>query len=404
MHHHLSPAHTVPLTTTMVGLNKHQETVTLHPRPGFVVKTKIVHGSGGHTYGKKVFINICHDEQVPKPPGEFDMETVFGKIVKSEWEIPIVVSLERQQADKKGVPSFVYDCCINSECFLWVQISKDLRLILIEWALESVETMHDIVLDREYTQPKMLSKGELGETEITQEDLNHGLLKKLEELQNNETAALVEQLASDFSDQEELPDIMNISGRKPLIEEIEELSIKEKMTVLEQQEQLNKQAGPVSSQAILETISETNMGVSEPLEGSETDELMSAEKTNFLRTPLRSADRMDRNVLVLEVSEASAQQKSRNTSAEVLDYSFTLSLEQKEDQFCLIFSSAELTPVIETTLSEIGHNLRIKNLDSRRRLGATNVLDIPFPHNVKPYKTFLVKNEQKLYVFGKITK
>ncbi|KAF3990868.1 hypothetical protein FT663_01899 [Candidozyma haemuli var. vulneris] len=215
------------------------QTIVLDPTGGFVVKTRVVEGNDSHAFSTKVFINVCHDLQVPKPPGEFVPEEVFPLIVKNEWEIPLIVSPERRDKDKKGVPSIVYDCCINTECFSWVQVNNDLRLILIEWCIESVELMYGIVLDRTYSVPKMLSKGELSRTEVSEEELKGGIQKKLQEIKQNEVLGLLEELEPEQKEEGELPDLMNIEGKKsrPLIEEIGSISLDPKEEVKRKQEE-----------------------------------------------------------------------------------------------------------------------------------------------------------------------
>ncbi|CAK9437651.1 uncharacterized protein LODBEIA_P20290 [Lodderomyces beijingensis] len=211
--------------------------VTLHPKPGFVVKTKILECKDASRVSTKVFINICHDEQVPKPSVEFEASVVFPMIMENQWEIPLVVSREKSTADKKGFPSLVYDCCINSQCFTWCQVSKDLRLILVEWCIESVELIYSVVLERDYSVPKMLSKGELTETEITRQELAEVGMKKLQDMKRDETSNLVVDLrVMDEGEKEEekevgsevtLSDLLNRAAptpkkkKKKLIDEID---------------------------------------------------------------------------------------------------------------------------------------------------------------------------------------
>ncbi|RLV89635.1 Protein interacting with Hsp90 1 [Spathaspora sp. JA1] len=204
-------------------IEQEQEKITLDPKPGFVVKTKILESKIINRVFTKVFINICHDQQVPQPPREFIPEIVFPLIIENQWEIPIIVSREKETKDKKGFPSLVYDCCINSKCFQWCQISKDLRLILIEWCIESIELLHEATLEREYTIPKMLSKGDLSHTVIGKNELEDSLQKKFQQLKQNETLGLIEEMKIEDEDDTELPDIMNINNtpKKNLIQEIE---------------------------------------------------------------------------------------------------------------------------------------------------------------------------------------
>ncbi|RKP30953.1 hypothetical protein METBISCDRAFT_15165 [Metschnikowia bicuspidata] len=319
--------------------------IRLTPTPEFVVKTSIVTGSGDHAFGRKVFINVCHDPQVPKPPGPFEIEAVFAQIVKNEWEIPIVVSPEKVCADKKGALAFVYDCCINSECFAWTQLYRDLRLILIEWAIEAVETMHELVLKREYSVPKMLSKGELSQTELTADDVDGTLQRRMAELQQNETAALVELLMPEEDDSGDLPDLMNIGQtRRPLIEEIGELSIQEGR-------------------------------------GS---------RENNSRTSINSEG---------AVIDDNGQAGSGSIRINVVEYTFLLSSKLQGKHFHLVFRSPQLTHLI-TVYSEPGE-VRFRNLDPTRRLGPQNTLAVPIPPAVTLYKGFVVEKEKSLYVFGR---
>ncbi|KAL6449653.1 PIH1 Protein interacting with Hsp90 1 [Candida maltosa Xu316] len=207
-------------------LSEQQPKITLLPKPGFVIKTKILESKNISQVSTKVFINVCHAPEVPKPSVDFEPEVVFPLIIENQWEIPIIVSNEKETKDKKGFPSLVYDCCINSQCFQWCQISKDLKSILIEWCIESVELLYSLTLEREYSIPKMLSKGELSQTVVTTDQLNNsGLKQKLQELQKNETLGLIEEMNIDNDeemDDEKLPDLMNITKRSSngLIEEV----------------------------------------------------------------------------------------------------------------------------------------------------------------------------------------
>lgn len=394
----------------MAAIFEYSPPIKLSPRPGFVVKTKILEGLGDHTFGKKVFINICHDDQVPKPEGEFDVEAIFAKIVKNDWEIPIVVSLEKILSDKKGVPSFVYDCCINSECFTWIQLNTDLRLILIEWAIESVETMHDLVLEREYTLPKMLSKGDLSETEITQNDLRNEMQDKLAELKQNEASGLVQQLMPDTEDDDEqLPDIMNIEGRKkPLIQEIEDLSIQEIRSVKrnDRKDVHEQQVGEKTK-----THTEDQAGPVNPMQILTLEDETSTSKYDFLRagkTTILKQDRIIDNgtgtngALISEEVPKHILQNQHKSQSPVVNYTFTLSLQRDSENFYLFLESSQLTDLLEVTYSMATNEVRVKNLDPSRRLGSENILDIPILSNVSPYKAFVVLSEQRLYVFGKV--
>jgi hypothetical protein len=195
-----------------------KDIVALEPREGFVVKTRVVDCANhdAHPIATKVFINVCHAEQVPAPV-EFDPAVVFPLIINNQWEIPIITLCEKRSTDKKGQPLLVYDCCINSRCMRWCQLNADLRSILIEWCLEAVEMTYEVVLEREYTVPKMLAKGELTRTEMLRSELEASVEKKLHHVADGR-AAVIELL--DEGEAEPLPDIMNVEGRKVVIEEV----------------------------------------------------------------------------------------------------------------------------------------------------------------------------------------
>lgn len=197
----------------------------LDPKPGFTVKTRVVALPQAQQLGRKLFVNVCHDPQVPKPQDtEFVPETVFPKIVTNEWEIPIIVSLPKEVVDKKGSALTAIDCCINSTCFTWIQLFIDLKKIVIEWCLEAIEVTNDITLDRDYTIPKMLSKGELTKTEINDDELAKGPQAKLEELQKNEPLNLLHEVQDADGDVDmdgtSLPPLVPQPLSRPLIEEV----------------------------------------------------------------------------------------------------------------------------------------------------------------------------------------
>lgn len=210
-------------------MEKVTQSIKLNPSPGYVIKTRIVgRESEKYSVGTKVFVNICYDNQVPKPEQEFDPSVVFALIVDNKWEIPIIVSKEKEVKDKLGSASLAYDCCINDTCFRWCNINGDLRSILNEWCIEAIELLYGLVLDRQYSIPKMLCKGELSQTEIKQNELHEsGFQKQLHDLKQNEVLGLVNELDSpqDQSEPEGAIDVFNINkqpnDKKPLIQEID---------------------------------------------------------------------------------------------------------------------------------------------------------------------------------------
>lgn len=204
-------------------LRETSDAISLVPKPGFVIKTLVI--SDGDKYATKVFINLCQDDNVPQPE-PFDPQTTFQKIIDNSWEIPLILSNEKSDTDKKGNPSLVYDCIINPGCFNWVVLNSHLKSIMIEWCLEAVELLYLVVLERKYVLPKLRYKGAVVPTVVPKNDIDDtGFQKKLVELKKNDVLGLIEQIKSDdeTDEQQELPDLLNIGGiKKPLIQEIDE--------------------------------------------------------------------------------------------------------------------------------------------------------------------------------------
>ncbi|SGZ49638.1 CIC11C00000002275 [Sungouiella intermedia] len=355
----------------MAAIFELKGSIVVHPTPGFVVKTKIVEGKGDHLYSTKVFINVCHDSKVPRPPTDFDPAVTFPMIVDNQWEIPVIVSLEKKSTDKKGVPSFVYDCCMNSECFQWVQINKDLKLIAVEWCIEAIELMHELVLEREYSVPKMLQKGELSNTEISSEEMTNGLQKRIHDLKQNETLGLIQALEPlDSEEDTELPDLMNIGGSrlKPLIEEIEEMSIEDRRA----KEPLVKEVKEENRVTKLELGLEV-----EHLEASLTKLIPGTEENESALT------------------ETATTRNLKQKNSEVKPYVFSITLHTRNNDHYIKFESAQLNDMVEVSFHE--SFIRITNLDPKLLLTQDNHLDIALPSNATPYKCFIVKKD--LYVF-----
>lgn len=133
----------------------------VEPKPLFVIKSLVA--SPFRYQDWKIFINVTHNAQVPKPKTPFHPLKTFNEIMNNDWEIPILTSPMRKDVDKKSNPCLVFDCCISSDLVDSITNSPQLREILIEWCLESVELREDIVILREdnIKLPKLNYKGTL---------------------------------------------------------------------------------------------------------------------------------------------------------------------------------------------------------------------------------------------------
>lgn len=340
----------------------------LQPQSGFVIKSKVVAANSAHAPATKVFINVCHDLAVPRPDGPFDPAVVFPKIVENEWEVPIIVSLEKTDTDKKGVPALVYDCVVNSECYTWVQVSRDLRLIVIEWCMESVEMMHDMVLDRDYTLPKLACKGELSHTTVPNGELRQGIQKKLAQMKEAETEALLGLDVAPDSPQE-LPDLRNIAGSKPK---------------------------PLIQEVTNETKKTKEVETNEPMEMDLDEE----EEQSELRARVENTTPLSFQNELIEDTSRPLVKKIRgmllDLSLAPTAYEFTLSQKKTAEHHVVVFESAQMTSQLRVTFDG---QLRLENDDTSRKLGATNTLDLPTPEGFVPYRAFAVG--PKLYIFSK---
>ncbi|TDL26793.1 hypothetical protein BD410DRAFT_782854 [Rickenella mellea] len=123
--------------------------------------------------GIKTFLNIAWDKNVPAPPpasedairrammGE-DIEAALTENGKDGvYIVPVIVSEPREDKDKSGNPSIVFDCIFNSSLKSRATKDPEYRTYLIELALEHVEEKAKITLSRQISTPKIASKGKL---------------------------------------------------------------------------------------------------------------------------------------------------------------------------------------------------------------------------------------------------
>lgn len=145
-----------------------EEEITLEPSAGFVVKTQIV---SGKRQGLKTFVNVCSDSRVPEPADGYGPE-VLEKVQQGEdYVVPIVMSTQREDADKAGRSCVVWDCCMHPKVIVECIQNAGLRLLVIETCLELIENSSGFDLTREYSLPKMLAKGTLERTIVRKRDL-----------------------------------------------------------------------------------------------------------------------------------------------------------------------------------------------------------------------------------------
>ncbi|QLG70482.1 hypothetical protein HG535_0A04220 [Zygotorulaspora mrakii] len=237
--------------------------ITILPSPGFVIKSKLVSTQNRQSNlthlepNVKIFINVCHEASVPKPDIDFDPNVVYPLIMENQWEIPIVTSAIRDDKDKKGSPCYVWDCCINTICMNWISVNIQLRDILVEWCLESCEISDTVEISRDALSfPKMKKKGEIIPpleilSDVLKKDYRMDLISFAEDEKNDPASILklkrdlfTEETNNslDDSDGKSLPSLFpntsNYTSEKPLIQEIDDLTlneIKNKKSIISQE-------------------------------------------------------------------------------------------------------------------------------------------------------------------------
>ncbi|KAL3234964.1 Protein interacting with Hsp90 1 [Nakaseomyces bracarensis] len=222
----------------------------LKPQPSLVIKSKIVNVDDrprnlpSLEADRKVFINLCHDDNAPKPDIPFDANIVYPMIMNNKWEIPIVTSSFRVDHDKKGQECYVVDCCVNSECLEWIAKDYQLKDILVEWCLEAAELRETVEISRDSIAfPKMKKKGDsIPDLEVFSEELDNNYMNDMIEKDSNSEPTSILKARRDLLIQEEEMSIDNsplgeqlpplfpgqTTRKKSLIEEIDDLSIQEK--------------------------------------------------------------------------------------------------------------------------------------------------------------------------------
>jgi len=119
------------------------------PNPGMCIKTR------DEKTGKKVFVNLCHSEDVPEPQVHLtDQELADILDGGSNNEVddirfPMSIGDKRDEVDKAGKPSFACDCIVNAKFFRTKLLqSKVYQTFLIVVALEGIDEKHKMELDK----------------------------------------------------------------------------------------------------------------------------------------------------------------------------------------------------------------------------------------------------------------
>ncbi|KAF9526056.1 pre-RNA processing PIH1/Nop17-domain-containing protein [Crepidotus variabilis] len=135
--------------------------------PNFLEPTAAANAPIPVQKGTKVFVNIAWDANVPPPPeGNEDaiqraMQGEDDQLNPDAWYVPVIVSNARQDKDKAGSPSIVFDCIYNSSVKARTIRDPDFKIFLIELALQRIEVQYGLSLSRSIGTPNIASKGQL---------------------------------------------------------------------------------------------------------------------------------------------------------------------------------------------------------------------------------------------------
>ncbi|KAJ7631993.1 pre-RNA processing PIH1/Nop17-domain-containing protein [Mycena polygramma] len=158
--------------------------VSLKPIPGFCIKSTTLSSAvlkssaapGPNSLEstsisvpihRKIFINVAWDAQVPPPPeGNEDaiqraMNGEDEHLNPDAWFVPVIVSEPRQDTDKSGKPSLVFDCIYHISIRSRTVRDPAFKIFIQELALQRIEAQTSLVLSRQISTPNIASKGKL---------------------------------------------------------------------------------------------------------------------------------------------------------------------------------------------------------------------------------------------------
>ncbi|KAI8393759.1 pre-RNA processing PIH1/Nop17-domain-containing protein [Radiomyces spectabilis] len=136
--------------------------VTVQPIPGYVCRTSTVASNNEkHKVGTTVYINICHAAAIPEPTlaTEAEIQKALNAEPDAKYRVPLSMGEPRFEKTTADKVCLIMDACIHTQPYLRSERDLDFRLYIMELAMEYVEENEHISLSREFTMPKMSSKG-----------------------------------------------------------------------------------------------------------------------------------------------------------------------------------------------------------------------------------------------------
>ncbi|KAI8618308.1 pre-RNA processing PIH1/Nop17-domain-containing protein [Chytriomyces sp. MP71] len=143
--------------------NMEAEMMQIKPQPGLVIKTNLTQRKEEYPQGMKVFINLCHSPDIPPPP-TMDYEEVSRAMLEGDnvsFKVPLSLSPPRVDKDKAGKMCLVFDAACNTAPYQQATKDGPFHAFMVTLCTEWIESKHELTLSRDFTFPKLKSKGEI---------------------------------------------------------------------------------------------------------------------------------------------------------------------------------------------------------------------------------------------------
>lgn len=129
-----------------LNLSKEHEELPkpIKPSTGLCVKTKEENDS-------KVFINLCHSPELPKPADitEKELSDILLSEEPSLYRVPLSLGEPHEEKAKDGSDCTCYDVIVNTEYFKSIQKNEFFRAFLISVCVEGIEEKYNIKLNKD---------------------------------------------------------------------------------------------------------------------------------------------------------------------------------------------------------------------------------------------------------------
>ncbi|XP_005094795.1 PIH1 domain-containing protein 1 [Aplysia californica] len=119
--------------------------IAITPVPGMCLKTRTV-------AGEKVFINVCHSENVPEPKDLTDDELlqVLDSEDPTQFRIPMSIGEPHAEIDKSGGGCTAYDVIVHPKFMKKIEKSELFKTFFLTIMCEGIEGKYDIQLKRDW--------------------------------------------------------------------------------------------------------------------------------------------------------------------------------------------------------------------------------------------------------------